>query len=427
MVKTSLQLRVTLAFALLGAAVSTLLGATLYLAMQDLEQRLIDQALVAEMEDYISRRERNPHSPPPDTAVIRGYVEPSARFASDVPESLRKSPPGYYALELNGRPYRAAVAEQGGRRFYLLHDVGQAEERNRSVIALIISGVVLATLVSVLAGYLLARQVIRPVRLLAAQVANANADSPTPDLAREFPEDEVGRLAIAFEGYLTRIHGFVERERAFTANLSHELRTPLTVIRGAADLLLADPQLTQTMHQRIERIHRATEEMSELTPALLALARETSHADTRINVSPEVRRLIDSHAYLLNNKPVEVDVSLPEAFQVNADPALLRVVLGNLIRNAYSYTDEGHIGIRLEAPDFIISDTGRGIDPELFRNLFEPHLPGAQGSGIGLSLVKRICERYRWQLAIENNGTNGTLIRLRFSASPALHTSFTSS
>ena len=424
-IKTSLHFRVTLAFALLGATVSTLLGAAIYLAMQDLEQRLIDQALVAEMEDYISRRERNPHSPPPDTAVIRGYVEPSERFASGVPEILRTSPPGYYVLELNGRPYRAAVVEQGGRRFYLLHDVGQAIERNKAVIVLIISGALLATLVSVVAGYLLSRRVIRPVSLLAAHVDTAGTDSPTPNFAGEFPDDEVGRLANAFEGYLTRIHGFVERERAFTADLSHELRTPLTVIRGATDLLLADPQLTPTMQQRIERIRRAAEEMSEVTPALLALARETPRADNKTNVTREVRRLLDSHSYLLNNKPVELSVALPDEFQVNADSALLRVVLGNLIRNAYIYTDEGHIDISLEETDFIISDTGQGIDPELFRNLFEPHLPGAKGNGIGLSLVKRICERYRWQLVVESNGTNGTIIRLRFATSPALHTPFT--
>lgn len=426
-IRPSLHFRVTLAFALLGALVSTLLGGTLYLTMQDLEKRLIDQALVAEMEDYISRRERNPHSPPPATAVVRGYVEPSARFASDVPPILRQRPAGQYALELEGRPYRAAVAEQGGRRFYLLYDISQAVERDHAVIALIISGILLATLASVGAGYLLARQVIRPVSLLASQVANARPESPPPDLSSRFPPDEVGQLAQSFEHYLARIHGFVERERAFTADLSHELRTPLTVIRGATDLLLADPNLSETMQKRIERIHRAAEEMSEVTPALLALARETSRQDGGTDVSAEVRRLLESHAHLLNHKPVQLTVSLPETFEVDADPALVRVVLGNLIRNAYSYTEQGHIEIRLENGDFSISDTGRGIYPEMFRNLFEPYLQGASGSGIGLSLVKRICERYRWQLTLESSSGAGTIIRLRFAASPILHANFTSS
>lgn len=425
-IKTSLHFRVTLAFALLGATVSTLLGATIYVAMHDLEQRLIDQALVAEMEDYISRRARNPHSPPPNTSVVRGFVEPSERFSHNIPDVLKASPPGAYELMLDGRPYRATIAAEGGTRFYLLHDVGQAVERNQAVIMLIISGVLLATLASVLAGYLLARQVIRPVRLLVERVAQANADSAAPDLSSGFPADEVGRLARTFEGYLQRIHGFIERERSFTANLSHELRTPLTVIRGAADLLLADPQVTPQQHSRIERIHRAAEEMSEVTPALLSLAREAPSPDAITNVAQEVRRLMDNHAYLLASKPVQLEVTLPDEFLVQADPALLRVVIGNLIRNAYSYTDEGHIDISLAGNDFIISDTGEGIDPELFRNLFEPHLRGARGSGIGLSLVKRICEHYQWQLAVESDGHNGTVIRLRFTASPSLHTSFTS-
>jgi signal transduction histidine kinase len=426
-IRASLHFRVTLAFALLGVTVSTLLGGTLYLAMKDLEQRLIDQALAAEMEDYISRRERNPHSPPPATALVRGYVEPSERFATDVPPDLRTRPPGQYALELEERPYRAAVAEQGGRRFYLLYDISQTVERDRAVLALIISGVLFATLASVGAGYLLARQVIRPVSLLAGRVSGAGADSPATDLASQFPPDEVGQLAQALDHYRARILGFVERERAFTADLSHELRTPLTVIRGATDLLLSDKQLSEPMHSRVERIRRAAEEMSEVTPALLALARETPGTGGATDAVPEVRRLLESHAYLLNGKPVDLSVQLPERFMVDADTALVRVVLGNLIRNAYSYTDEGHIGISLEGADFIISDTGRGIDQELFRNLFEPHMPGASGSGIGLSLVKRICLRYRWQLAVESTGGSGTLIRLRFAASPVLHQSFTSS
>lgn len=426
-IRRSLHFRVTLAFALLGATVSTLLGSALYLTMRDLEQRLVDQSLRAEMEDYISRRERNPHSPPPATAALRGYVEPSERFAVDIPPLLRQGSGGFYTLELEGRPYRALVVEQGGRRFYMLHDIGQAVERNQTVLVLIISGILLATLVSLGAGYLLASQVLRPVTLLAEHVAGAGSHVPMPLQTLRLPLDEVGRLAQAIEGYRARIHGFVERERAFTADLSHELRTPLTVIRGAADLLLADPHINEVMRGRVERIRRAAEEMSDVTPALLALAREAHRSGSGADVSEEIRRLLESHAHLLNGKPVEVSVSLPDHYPLDADPALVHVVLGNLIRNAYTYTEQGQIDILLTGSDFIISDTGRGIDPELFRNLFEPHLPGAKGSGIGLSLVKRICERYQWQLAVEQTGEAGTVIRLRFATEPGLHMAFTSS
>lgn len=425
--RRSLHFRVTLAFALLGATVSTLLGGALYLTMQDLEQRLVDQSLFAEMEDYISRRERNPHSPPPTTAAVRGYVEPSERFAADIPPPLVQNPPGYYTLVLEGRPYRALVAAQGGRRFYMLHDIGQAVERNQAVVALLIGGVLLATLISLGAGSLLARQLLRPVTQLATHVAGAGSDAPMPEQALQTTLDEVGQLAQAFESYRVRIHGFVERERAFTADLSHELRTPLTVIRGAADLLLADPHVSDAMRGRIERIRRAAEEMSDVTPALLALAREAHRTGDGANVTQEIRRLLESHAHLLNGKPVQLFVALPDNYPLDADPALVHVVLGNLIRNAYIYTEQGRIDILLDGTDFIISDTGRGIDPELFRHLFEPHLPGATGSGIGLSLVKRICERYQWQLAVERTGQSGTLIRLRFAATPGLHKTFTSS
>lgn len=412
--RTSLHYRVALAFALLGALVSTMLGATLFFAIEDLEQRLIDQALNAELEDYASRRERNPHSPPPSTSLVKGFVEPSVHYASGIPPAIHNAAPGQYSLELDGHHYRALVAERGGRRFYLLHDLSQTEGRNKAILALIAGGVVFAILMSMALGYGFARRVIRPVSQLAAHVGNARPDVAAPPLAPRFPEDELGRLADAFDRYQRRIQGFVERERAFTADLSHELRTPLTVIRGATDLLLADPLLAEPLRQRVGRIHRAAEEMSELTPALLALARETPEGTGRTDAVREVRRLVENHSGLLQGKPINVELDLPDELSVPADPALLRVVLGNLIKNAFSYTDSGCIQVRLDKSGFTLSDTGQGIDDELFAQLFQGYVSGAKGYGIGLSLVKRICDRYDWVIAINSMPGEGTTIRLRF-------------
>ena len=104
--RLTLRLRVAAGFALLGLVVSLALGGWLYVASRDLEQRLIDEALGAELEDYLARLSRNPQSLPPETATIRGYLvrrpeDPGAPGAETPPE-LRDLPQGRHTLEVDG-------------------------------------------------------------------------------------------------------------------------------------------------------------------------------------------------------------------------------------------------------------------------------------------------------------------------------------
>ena len=88
MFRATLRLRVAAGFAVLGVAVSLALGGWLHLASRDLEQRLIDEALGAELEDYLARLSRNPNSLPPDTATLRGYVQRPDAGDEAVPPAL---------------------------------------------------------------------------------------------------------------------------------------------------------------------------------------------------------------------------------------------------------------------------------------------------------------------------------------------------
>jgi hypothetical protein len=87
--RRSLRRRLTLAFASLGAVLSLLFAAGIWLAAHDVSQRLIDQTLRDELDDYTARRTRNPHSLPPDTAGLRGYLIPAGGSDGDLPAALR--------------------------------------------------------------------------------------------------------------------------------------------------------------------------------------------------------------------------------------------------------------------------------------------------------------------------------------------------
>ena len=170
----SLRYRVALAFALFGGLVSLLLATGLYIASHNLEERLVDESLTAELEDYIARRTRNPHSVPPATATIHGYVlrltQGGAGAEGDggtddwaVPDAVRMLEPGRHHLDLAGVPHRAAVADHGGSRFYLLYNIELLQRREQYFVAILAAGIVVMALMSAAGGLWLAGRVIAPV------------------------------------------------------------------------------------------------------------------------------------------------------------------------------------------------------------------------------------------------------------------------
>ncbi|MGB8240775.1 MAG: hypothetical protein WCE66_07075, partial [Azonexus sp.] len=113
---SDLRGRVALFFAGFGALVSLIMVIAVYQSAHDLGQRLIDETLSAELDDYIARRERNPASLPPATVVVHGYVQGNDGVG-DVPTYLAGLPVGRHDINLGSISYRVAIVERGGVRY----------------------------------------------------------------------------------------------------------------------------------------------------------------------------------------------------------------------------------------------------------------------------------------------------------------------
>lgn len=418
--KRSLRYRVGLAFALFGGLVSLLLAAVLSFAVRDMERHLLDEALTAELQDYMARRARNPQSLPPTAAGVRGYVVENATVAAALPPELRGLEHGRYSLDLDGARYRIAVEQRGATRFYLLYDQTHLKTRQHYFTALLAGGVVLMSLLSALGGAWLAGRAIAPVTELAGRVRALGPDALDADLAADFSQDEVGELARAVEAYRARLRAFIERERVFTADVSHELRTPLTVIGGAVEVLLADPQLQEAQRTRLARIDRAVHDMTEISGALLILAREERAGELRAapcDVAEVLAEVVERHRYLLYNKPVELELRVEDHPQLTVERTVLAILLGNLLRNAIAHTLQGRITVRVAEGCVCVEDTGTGIAEDELPKIFQRYYRGRDsgGAGIGLALVKRICDHYGWDIHADSAPGDGTRIRLAFS------------
>lgn len=417
--RPSLRLRVALAFAGLGAVSSLLLATALWFAAHDVSRRLMDETLDAEMADYMARRARNPHSLPPATASLTGYFVDATAAVPDIPSSLRSLPPGRHEIILDMIPYRVQVAAQDNARFILLFNETRQQRREEGFLLYLVGGALCMTLFAALGGSWLARRVIAPVTQLARSVSDAQAH-PRPRLATGLPADEeadeIEELARAFDRYVERLAAFIDRERAFAADASHELRTPLAVIQGAAEVLAEDPELTTAQRQRIARIERAALEMTELITALLLLAREE---DVELEADCDARRVVidnvERYRPLAANQGTTITLDA-QAVTLAAHPALFAIVVANLIRNAVTHTRASVISITLDATTLTVHDDGVGIDDAVQDRLFERHARGPQstGSGIGLSLVKRICDRLHWRIELRSGPASGTTVTLSF-------------
>jgi signal transduction histidine kinase len=187
---------------------------------------------------------------------------------------------------------------------------------------------------------------------------------------------------------------------------------------------MSDPQLDEKNRQRIARIARAVAEMGEISGALLALARE-QEGQRRLHPPCDVvavtGELVERYRDLHHGKPVTLNMTVTEAPVVHADRTVLAMVLANLLRNALSYTESGEVQVTLEHHAIVVEDSGVGLGSGDSSELFQPYVRGEQssGAGLGLSLVKRLCERQGWQITLANRPDGGTKAELAFSGDAA--------
>lgn len=415
----SLRFRVAFAFAVFGALLSILLSVALFVTAQQMGHRLMDEALRAELEDSVERHATDSIFIPSNTVFIKSFflsqMEPS-HFSP--PDEVVNLTPGSYNAEVGDVDYRVLVADRGGSRYFLLFDTQKQHERETEFLHYLLWFAVLMTLASSGGGFWLAARIITPVTRLAREVGQAEPGDSILSLDELARLDEVGELARAFDRYRSRMLEFVARENYFTADVSHELRTPLAIVQGTVEVLEHDKTLTDKQRERVERIRRAAQDMIDLSSALLLLGREYRPAADAppCYVSEVVETCADKHRHLIKNRPIRLELELVNEPYLYVERPLLEVVVGNLLRNAFFNTQSGVVTLRLETARLTIRDTGFGMSAEVLERIFERHFKGAEstGAGVGMSLVKRICDRYGWRVSIESRPGEGTAVEIAF-------------
>lgn len=216
-----------------------------------------------------------------------------------------------------------------------------------------------------------------------------------------------------------------ERLRFFT-NITYELRTPLTLILGPLDDISHSSDITKAVKHKLAVIHQSAVRLNELITQILEFRKtETDNRRLRVvkaNVVDAVHEVSLKYEELAQKPDVAIRFVAPEnPILMYIDKEVIAIILDNLVSNAIKYTDQGNIDISVERRrsgerhlvDITVSDTGHGISAKALPHIFDRYYQEngthqASGTGIGLSLVKKLVTLHHGEVKAESNLEQGT-------------------
>jgi two-component system, OmpR family, sensor histidine kinase BaeS len=307
---------------------------------------------------------------------------------------------------------------------------------NRSLVF----GVLLAGALALAGTALLAHRMLAPVRLL-TRAAGRLAEG---DLSHRVPvtsEDELGRLAVAFNSMIDGLDRLERSRRELLHDVAHELRTPLTSLRCQIEALqdgLLDPgaEALASLHEETVHLGRLVDDLRDLS---LATAGRLRLEIEPLDLREEAERAARAARSGTEEEAAGIEVNVPAGLTVTADPERLQQVLRNLLVNALHHAPAGG-AVRVVAEpaegarvQIAVADDGPGIAPEHLPHLFDRFYrtdPSRSrttgGAGLGLAIVKNLVEAHGGNVWAENAapGSSKTGAVFRFTL-PAAKTRIT--
>jgi signal transduction histidine kinase len=324
-------------------------------------------------------------------------------------------PPG---RERPDRSYSVLITPLPQGRLIMSIDMTELEDKQNESVQLSVLFMLLNLAMIALVIWWLFISLTRPVTELAQRMRQLDPLQPAQRLPTDYRKSELNTIAREVNAHLERVARAIERERSLLDQASHEFRTPLAVISGAD--VLHKQQLPERSQRPLNRIDEAVGNLKQIMEALLYLSREPTPAEREEitvlhGLLPD---LVRDHLYLVSAKPVHYQVNDLEPLTLRAPESMVRIAVGNLLRNAADHTYVGEIRVSLVAHRLYIRDSGEGFDTaqaaERYTASLKHSVKQGGGSGLGLFLTRRICERFGWRLHLESTIAEGTLAMIDF-------------
>jgi two-component system sensor histidine kinase MprB len=315
-----------------------------------------------------------------------------------------------------GERYRVATVRAGsGQALILAQPLTETDRTLGKLGGVLFVFGALGVLAAMLAGWLVARNGLRPVRRLTHTVERiAETEDLTP--LRVEGDDEVARLATAFNQMLLALGASRDRQRRLVADASHELRTPLTSLRTNLDLLRqAEGNTALPAEARLELlddVRGQIEELSALVGDLVELARDEpmTHVVAQVDLADVVDRAVTR--VRRRAQGISFDIAT-EPWVVVGDSSSLERAVTNLLDNASKWSPSGGtVTVRLSEGALVVDDQGTGVAesdrPHIFERFFRSDESRAMpGSGLGLAIVRQVVDRHGGRIDVAESPEGG--------------------
>jgi signal transduction histidine kinase len=409
--RLSLRARIAGTMIALVAIAGLVLSAWAYLADEQLKRNITLDLLSEELTHFEQRMRVDRGAEPLRSARLAIY---RSSDLAELPRRIAMLKPGeMHRVRSGGRLLDVLVRDSEFGRLYITYDVTTYATQDAIALLVLAIGVIAIVIVAALAASAISTRLVEPVTALAERLTQIDPGERHVRIGAQFAGNELEPIARSVDMFMERLDGFVEREQSFTATASHELRTPLAVMRGAVELLETSAADRPGAGKALARIQRAVREMTEFTDALLALSREQqSAAETTCDVNAVLARVVEDQRSVSPGKRIVLDIEAGTKLQVAAPESMVAMTIGNLVRNAVQHGTGGEVLCRSHGHELLVTNAGALPTENLTSapRRFTTH-PG--GHGMGLYLVRRICERYGWEISLENS-PRGVIARVGF-------------
>jgi two-component system OmpR family sensor kinase len=429
-----IRVRLTLAFAVVMAAVLAGMGFFVYARVAGALVTSVDQALNSQAREARSHAHEGRNLVDPDVAggsTLAEFVTATGAVTRSTPAHLPllvskqdladiaagQQLRGSTSLDRPNGDWRYLAVPANGGIIVVARSLEPREESLQRLFRELLFASPLALLLASLAGYGLAAAALRPVEAMRRRAAAVSATEPGR-LPVPSGRDEISRLATTLNEMLGRLEAAFEHERRFVANASHELRTPLAMLRTELELALRRPRSHDELEAALRSAAQETNRLSQLAEDLLLIARADQGGlpirPERVAAEELLATVAERFMRPARERGQEVEVRPARAF-VDADPLRVEQALANLVENALSHGGGAIDLFAVERDDVVelhVADAGPGFPDGFLDRAFDrfsraDEARSAGGSGLGLSIVALIAQAHGGAAGASNRPEGG--------------------
>ncbi len=298
----------------------------------------------------------------------------------------------------------------------------------------LIGMMVICLIIATAFALILSEIALQPLQDIVKTSQTITANQLSTRIKAHVENDEVGQLVSTLNNLFDRLESSFVQIRQFSADASHELLTPLTIIKGELELALDKDRDTTYYKTSLNSALTQANHLIQITQTLLKLSREENLEEAPdeeiMDLQILFKKILDQTSYLSSQKNITVKNNLSEKLPlVISNDNLLHTLFFNLIENAIKYSPE-HTTVLIqnissggnsERLSILISDQGPGIpDTEKskiflrFYRIDKSRSKSTGGTGLGLSLVSKICKILGLSIEVKDNHPKGTIIEVQF-------------